>query len=64
MSQAPKPKRKRKTLMLKVTTLMQLDRAAKLQNKTQDRIITEALDSYLDLIKPYLGIPAEADKDS
>lgn len=50
--------------MLKVTTLMQLDRAAKLQNKTQDQIITEALDSYLDLIKPYLGIPAEADKDS
>jgi hypothetical protein len=54
MLQVPKPKRKRKTLMLKVSTLKQLDRVAKLQNKTQDEFIAEVLDSYLDLIKPYL----------
>lgn len=66
MLQKPKPKRRGKdlTLMLKVTTWRQLERAATLQNKTQDEFIADALDSYLDLIKPYLGIPAEADQDS
>ena len=50
----PKPKRKSKKVMLKVTTLRTLDRAAKLQNKTQDQIIADALDSYVALIEPFL----------
>ena len=52
MSQVPKPKCKKEdlTLKLKVTTWRQLDRAAKLQNKTQEEVIADALDSYVALL--------------